>query len=185
MMLSSLWLTRLFSPDPIKLASDEAPSRAEMKAEAHFNVEDKDWKTFEKSLRGKQFQEAILKHPDADKKLQGYVKNFGAFLRAKDVVAQMPSRSSSGSYKIKKLPWGRLACGCKDWQYVHSIRGTDCDHIKAVKMMKMKAASPLGAAAGVLMARNIQKGKTESTKGNVMKENVMRLRMGMPLLPVR
>lgn len=183
-MLSSAFWERMFG-EPIKLASPENPSKAELKAEAHFNIDTKDWKSFEKSLRGKAFQKAILEHPDADAKLKKYVKNVGSYLKAKEVVAVVPSRSRSAKYKIKVLPSGRMGCGCKDWQYVHSVNGTDCDHIKAVKMMKSKMSSAMQVARGVARMRRYHRNKNEGVKGNTMEENVKRLRLDMPLLPVK
>ncbi len=168
-----------------KLSSLTNPTKAELKAEAHFGVDKKDWKDFEKTLRGSGFQKAILNHPKSDEKLQKYVKNFGAYLRAKDVVTSIPSRSkATKSYKIKKLPSGRMGCGCRDWQYVHSVNGTDCDHIKAVKAMKQKLSSSK-AMLGAGFSHLYHHGKAELKKGKVMEDNVKRLRLGLPLEPVK
>lgn len=168
-----------------KLASLGDPSKAELKAEAHFGVDEKNWKLFEKSLRGKEFQQAILKHPDADSKLRKYVRNYGGYLRSTDTIETVPSRSSGKIYRIKKLPSGRLGCGCKDWQFVHSVKGTDCDHIRAAKAMTSKVASLYQAARGAGQMHRFHKSKTELKKSKVMEENVLRLRSGMPLVPLK
>jgi hypothetical protein len=184
-MASTLLFLQAFSDGIFKLSSLGAPSKAELKAESHFGVDEKNWAAFEKSLRGKEFQRAVLKHPDADSKLRKYVRTFGGYLRSKDIVGNIPSRSSGKTYRIKKLPSGRLGCGCKDWQYVHSVKGTDCDHIRAAKAMKAKVASLYQAARGAGQMHKFHKSQAESKKGKVMQENVLRLRQGMPMLPVK
>jgi len=104
------------------------------KAEAFHTAEVKDWPGFEKDLMNRPFQRAMLGHDLTDPKLKKYVKNYGGQLTSKTIIAVAPSRTTEGKeYKVKVLPSGRLACECKDWQFHHSVRRTDCDHIKAVK----------------------------------------------------
>jgi hypothetical protein len=184
-MPSTLLLLQAFSDGILKLSSLASPSKAELKAESHFGVDEKNWRAFEKSLRGKEFQQAVLKHPDADSKLRKYVRNFGGYLRSKDTVGTVPSRSSGKVYQLKKLPSGRIGCGCKDWQYVHSVKGTDCDHIRVARAMKTKVSSLYQAARGAGQMHKFHKSQTELKKGKLMQENVLRLRQGMPLLPVK
>lgn len=122
-------------------------SKSMQRAESFHNAEVKDWPGFEKDLRNKHFQKAMLSHDLTDEKLKKYVKNYGGQLQSKSIIAFAPSRSDKQKeYKIKVLPTGRLACECKDWQYHHSVRKSDCDHIKAVKhfykagLVKMSSA---------------------------------------------
>lgn len=119
-----------FSEELVKLAAKEH----KVKAEAFHTAEVKDWPGFEKDLTSKPFQRAMLGHDLTDPKLKKYVKNVGGMLTSKTIIAVAPSRTEKAKeYKIKVLPTGRLACECKDWQYHHSVRKTDCDHIKAVR----------------------------------------------------
>lgn len=183
-------MLKAFHNELEKFGSLANPTKAEIRAEAHFGVDKKNWPSFEKDLRSKAFQKAILSHPDSDKKLKRYVKNVGDYKRSKEVVGVAPSRThEKKTYTIKQLPTGRWACGCKDWQYVHSVKTTDCDHITALKaiyqqMGKTKKASIYQVARGAGIMHRMQKGKKEKTKGSIMQENVTRLRTGMPLLPV-
>lgn len=116
----------------------------QMKAELHHGTAKKDWKALEKNLKGKRFQKALSEHPGTDAKLKAYVQNYGGYLSSKDVVGNVLSRTSPKAYVVKKLPSGRLACNCRDWQYVHSVKGTDCAHIKSLS--KTKTSSVLFAA---------------------------------------
>ena len=117
------------------IAKVAAPAAA--LAASHFKSDSKDWKSFEANLGKKAFQKAVTKHPEADEKLKKYVKEYGAYVTSRNVVKKVPSLTSpSASYEVKKLPSGRLGCGCKDWQFKHSINGTDCKHIKALKTME-------------------------------------------------
>lgn len=119
-----------FSNELLKIAAMKPAARA---SEFHKSTV-KDWQGFEKNLKSKPFQQAMLKHQETDPKLQKYVKNFGGLIKSKEVIAIAPSRTTKEQqYKVKVLPTGRLACECKDWQYHHSVRKTDCDHIKAVR----------------------------------------------------
>jgi hypothetical protein len=119
-----------FSHELVKIAAKEHKE----KAEAFHTAQVKDWPGFEKDLLSKPFQRAMLGHELTDPKLKKYVKNYGGQLISKSIIAVAPSRTEKGKeYKVKVLPSGRLACECKDWQYHHSVRRSDCDHIKAVK----------------------------------------------------
>lgn len=116
-----------------KLEKRAASLYDEMAAE-HHRAPTKDWALFEKNLRTAKFQKAVLAHPESVDKLREYVKNVGGYLRAKNTVGKVLSRSNPGSvHRIKELPSGRLGCGCKDWQYSHSVKGSDCAHVKAFK----------------------------------------------------
>lgn len=119
-----------FSNELLKIAAMKPAA----KASAFHQAEVKDWPGFEKDLANKAFQNAMLKHQSTDPKLKKYVKNFGGLLKSKEILAIAPSRTEkTREYKVKVLSSGRLACECKDWQYHHSVRKTDCDHIKAVR----------------------------------------------------
>jgi len=140
------------------------------KADAHHSADEKDWHSFEKNLNAMGFQKAVMGHPDSDAKLKKYVKNFGGYLKSRDVVAVMPSRTSSKIYKVKELASGRLACGCKDWQYYHSVRNSDCDHINDAR------ASGMIKRAGVLWgARVLGKAKKEWDEGVEAKQLMKKL----------
>ncbi len=119
-----------FVTEFVKLSATKSMQRAN----AFHKAEVKDWPGFESDLKNKHFQKAMLKHDGTDAKLQKYVKNFGGSLTSKSVIAIAPSRTDKKQeYKIKVLPTGRLSCECRDWQYHHSVRKSDCDHIKAVR----------------------------------------------------
>lgn len=121
-----------FSNELLKIAAMGPAGRAS----AFHKAKVKDWPGFEKDLKSKPFQQAMVKHEETDPKLKKYVKNFGGLLKSKEIIAIAPSRTEKAKeYKVKVLPTGRLACECKDWQYHHSVRKTDCDHIKAVRTM--------------------------------------------------
>lgn len=95
---------------------------------------DGSWKDFEKKLKTKSFQNEVLRTTD-DPKLKMYVQNFGGALNSKDLKAYVQSTSNSKKdHQVKKLPSGRLSCTCRDWQYKHSTRDTDCRHIKRYQM---------------------------------------------------
>ena len=126
------------------------------KAQMHHASPDKDWVGFEENLASKGFQKAISGHPVSDDKLKQYVKNYGGYLTSKKVVASVPSRTGDHSYEIRKLPGGRLGCGCKDWQYKHSWKGTDCDHIYGLNKDKT-ASRAIRAIGGALMANTLKK----------------------------
>jgi len=102
------------------------------RAKKFAKTDKKDWKLFEKLIKNKRFQAGILESKLADKKLKSYAKNFGDYAASKKTLAKVPSERISKTYLIKKLPDGRLGCGCKDWQYVRSHQGTDCKHIRSL-----------------------------------------------------
>lgn len=113
--------------------------RAVNQVEGHHRARKKNWSKFEKSLKSKMFQRAVVEHDLSDEKLKEYSKQYGSYLSTRKSVGSIPSRSSEGkSYKVKELPGGRLACGCKDWQYKHSHQGTDCAHVKEFKANQAK-----------------------------------------------
>ena len=148
----------------------------------------RDWKLFEKKVKSKGFREAVLAHPEADAKLRRYTKALGSYKDSKEVVGMVPSRSTGKLHTVKKMASGRLGCDCKDWQYIHSHRNSDCSHIKELSGGMEKVSieiHPLTyVGAGVSMAHMIHKANKEYTKGKTMEENVKRLHLGMPLAPV-
>lgn len=157
-----------------------------MKLELHHQADKKDWGKFEKNLKAKGFQQAALGHPESDKKLKKYVKNFGGYLNSKEVVGVVPSRSSSKMYKVKQLETGRLGCNCKDWQYKHSVKGTDCDHIKELKQGLVKVSYALatlarGAASARKLSRMGDVASKSKMEGALSRENERRLYTGEPL----
>jgi hypothetical protein len=158
------------------------------KADAHFIEEVKDWGVFEKNLKAKGFQKAVLGHPEADAKLKRYVKNFGGYLNSKDILGKVSSRTGFKSYTIKKLPNGRLGCNCKDWQYAHSTRNSDCWHVAEFKThgKEKTSASPVSLLArGLGTARRLDKGEKEKLKGRVASENVRRIHAGQLPISIR
>lgn len=160
-------------------------STPKMKVELHHSDTHKNWKGFEKNLKAKGFQKETLKHPASDEKLKKYVENYGGYLSSKKVVGSVPSRSSGKMYKVKELPNGRMGCNCKDWQYKHSHKGTDCDHIEELKQGLEKASGTSlleGAARGVAFSRTLDKMKDQAERGKLIHENVRRLGTGEPLI---
>lgn len=152
---------------------EKIAATAAQKADMHHGASVKDWKEFEKALGSQAFQKAILKHSDSDDKLKRYVKNVGGHKKSKDIVGVAPSRTSSNTYDVKQLPKGRWSCGCKDWQYVHSVKNTDCDHIKALKAIyqqqgKNKVSSiPLALIGGAVLHDRLNNSVKEYKKGVV------------------
>lgn len=123
--------------------------KQEVKAERHFETPDPDWNSFVKNLKSKHFQDAVKSHPQADEKLQAYVKNYGGYLRSKDHVATLTSADTGRKYRIKQVGT-RLGCNCGDWQYKKSVQGGDCKHIKSLKQSKLlKTAGLPGALLAV------------------------------------
>lgn len=120
---------------------------AEEKVQAHHQAEKKDWKGFEQSLRSDAFRRAVLKAAESDPKLKKYVRTFGAYQGSQDVVAEIKSKDSGRRYKIKDLHNGRLGCSCRDWQFIHSVRGGDCKHIKSLKQSRMLRKTAFAQAA--------------------------------------
>jgi hypothetical protein len=134
----------------LKLAFKLNPQgKAEVKAESHFSAEKPNWDGFVKNLKSTNFRKAILGAEQADPKLKKYVKNFGGYVSSKDELARIKSKDSGKTYIVKDLHSGRWGCNCGDWQYIHSVKGGDCKHIKSVKKSKLvKAASLTTAAQG-------------------------------------
>lgn len=143
-----------------KIAATQA-----QKADSHHKAEVKDWKLFEKNLTGATFQKSLLKHPNSDEKLKTYVKNYGGYIRSKDLVGRIPSRTSDKVYDIKKLPNGKLGCGCKDWQFIHSIKGTDCDHIAELKRKDKTSSVIPDIMRGATIVHKLRGAKEELNKG--------------------
>lgn len=127
-----------------KIASVHRP--ADLRVAEHLTAPTKDWKGLEKELKNPAFHAATLKNLGQvdDPKLRKYLEAYGAYASSKDFVAEMQSRTNPSTYyKIKKLPGGGFGCGCKDWQYVHSVNGTDCDHIEHMKkLVRQKGKRP-------------------------------------------
>jgi hypothetical protein len=162
-----------------------ASGNVKMKVDEHFK--DPHWPSFEKNLKSKRFQAEASGDKRADAKLQRYIKNYGGYVTSTDVVGVVPSRSGSKMYKIKRLKDGRLGCGCKDWQYVHSHKGTDCDHIEELKqgMEKDSAYSPTLRAAmqlnkGAVAVRRYQKGKKQLHHGREVEKTLRTLNEASP-----
>lgn len=111
--------------DELEKIAAEAPS---------FGLKDiRSWADFEDHLHRPEFRKEVFKNTD-DKKLKKYTKNVGGVRESKDLHAYVQSSSDKRKdYQIKKLPGGRLGCTCKDWQYIHSVKNTDCKHIKRYK----------------------------------------------------
>lgn len=103
------------------------------KVDAHLKAEIKDWRAFEKNLRSPRFAAEIRSREDADDKLKKYVTANNEYLKSKNIVTTVASRTSSKKYEVRRLKSGRLGCGCGDWQYKHSWKGTDCDHVQMAK----------------------------------------------------
>jgi len=91
------------------------------------------WKEFEKGLKSKDFQSKQLSATD-DPKLKKYIKNYGGVLVSKDLKAYVQSSSHPKKYhQVKAIQGGRFTCTCKDWQYSHSTKSTDCRHVDRYK----------------------------------------------------
>lgn len=116
-----------FAAELVKLA---ALSQSQARELVDTHHENQDWGAFEKNLRIKSFRQAVLLHPESDAKLKRYTKALGEYKTSNNVVGVVPSRTSNKLHKIKELSNGRLGCSCRDWQYMHSHRKTDCDHIQ-------------------------------------------------------
>jgi hypothetical protein len=140
-----------------KAAAEVKKPSPKKRADGFHTAEVKNWPGFEEDLKSLPFQRAMLKHEATDPKLAKYVKNFGGQLKSKSVIAFSPSRTDKDrEYKIKVLPTGRLACECKDWQYHHSVRKSDCDHIKAVRAIYKAGLVKTGAPALKLFAQGMK-----------------------------
>lgn len=121
-----------FVDECIKIAAARlTPVQAKELVSTHHETQD--WKRFEKNLNTKMFRQAVLLDQDSNAKLKRYTKTLGEYKSSKIVVGVVPSRTSSKLYKVKELPNGRLGCSCKDWQYSHSHKKSDCDHIQELR----------------------------------------------------
>lgn len=153
-----------FKDELEKIAAAKKLDVSEFKAEAHLQSDQKDWKEFERDLRSPNFRRAVTTQTD-DPKLKRYVKSYGGYLASKDVVTTVPSRTSGKNYTIKRLETGRLACNCKDWQFKHSVKGTDCDHIRAARksgLLKISSIVRGMGAARILANANDPQRKAQS-----------------------
>lgn len=167
----------------VALVKISAALTAKEKIEQHHDAFDKDWGKFEKNLKSKSFRQAAIEHPQSDSKLKRYIKNFGGYVASKDVVGVVPSRTKGKLYRIKELPNGRLGCNCKDWQFHHSVRQSDCDHIKELKQGLEKRSSMSSIARGMAAARAYDKSQRTKEQGKLTNENIRRLYSGEPLIP--
>lgn len=156
----------------------------ETRAESHLMSEKKDWKSFERDLGSKKFRQAVISAAEADPKLKKYVRVFGALKASKDVVAEIKG-SSGKTYQVKDLHTGRLGCTCRDWQFIHSVKGGDCKHIKQLKksglMKKLAFVQPL-IQAGAQTYRLEAKHKKIREQGLQSKE-VLKSMTPKPSLP--
>jgi hypothetical protein len=134
-----------FADEFVKIA--KALTNAQ-KADMHHRSDAKDWSMFENELNSKGFQKAVTKHELTDEKLKKYVESYGAYLLSKKVVGKVPSRTGPHHHEIRKIPGGRLGCGCRDWQYKGSWSGKDCHHIRTLN--KEKTSSVVNSAAHAL-----------------------------------
>jgi len=138
--------------------------KAKVKAEEHFEAGTKDWKTFEKNLKGKNFQNVVVKDARADDKLKRYTQAMGDYLTSKKVFAKVPSQATGKQYTVKEMSNGRLGCNCKDWQFKHSHAGGDCKHIDEVAALR-KTSGAIGAVLNSALATNrVQKMQAKGLK---------------------
>lgn len=140
------------------------PPKFQRKADLFHDAELKNWPQFERDLKTKGFQKAMLSHGLSDDKLKSYVQNYGAFLTARKVVGKVKSFSSSKMHTIKKLPGGRLGCSCRDWQFKHSHQGTDCKHIRSLAQ-GTKVASMRSIDRDVLKSFRLELEKLSARRG--------------------
>lgn len=108
-----------------------------VKVRQHFEAQTPDWKAFEKNMRSPTFRAAILKTQEADPTLKRYIRTFGEYQGSKDEIGKLKSKDSGRTYTIKDLHNGRWGCNCGDWQFVRSVHGGNCKHIKSLKQSKM------------------------------------------------
>ena len=108
---------------------------ATLRAAEHLTAPNKDWKKIDKEMKNPSFRmEALsLVKRVEDPKLRRYIRNVAAYNSEKSILGEVESRSKPGSFhKVKQLP-NRLGCSCKDWQYIHSTKRSDCHHIRVYK----------------------------------------------------
>lgn len=151
-------------------------SKADRKVSAHLQAEkqDKKWLSFNRSLKNPVFQQSAAAHPDADAKLKKYVENYGALVQSKEIVGRVKSTTTpSKTYTLKKLPGGRVGCTCKDWQFIHSINGTDCKHIKRMQLLT-KTSTVQAFTAGLGFSHKLHHDLAEGQKGKAVKQVLRR-----------
>lgn len=114
----------------------------------HFGVS-RQWSDFNKKLKSKDFQAAVVSDTRSDDKLKTFVNAIAMREQAKGPSLKAVS-DTSGSYKIRYHPSAdRFSCTCPDWTYKRSHDDkSDCKHIERVKsssretlMAKTKSAS--------------------------------------------
>ena len=98
-----------------------------------------DWDRLTTRSRAKGFVDAVEQNPFADKELRKYVRAMH-LLQTSPTTATVPSLTSGKSYRLRKLPSGRIGCTCADWRYKKSHKGGDCKHVRAYKAMEKTAA---------------------------------------------
>jgi len=170
-----------------KLAAAFAPSTNDIRyVEKHLLSDQKDWDAFNKSLRRKGTQRAVMDSPLADQKLKAYVTNYGQLVRSRNVVANVRSKSDPAEgYTIKKLPSGRLGCTCKDWQFKQSFSGGDCKHIKYLGAFKPIGKIKTGSVSksvflsilrGKRLANNASQWAVMSESAREKRENMIKIK---------
>lgn len=160
----------------------------EERVKRHFRSNDPDWDDFRRGLRSRKFQKLVLDHKKSDPKLRRYVNNYGGYLTSRETVGRVRSDDSGRTYAIRKLKNGRLACGCGDWQYRHSHRGTDCKHLKEyLGMSKLKEAAatllPAVSQAGQAYFKNMRRfkdGTVHRAQEKFIEEDVKKRRQEKP-----
>lgn len=160
--------------DLIKLAFKPVTPKFKVEEFHATPKKDKDWKRFEGNLRSKGFVALLKADPRTDPKLSHYATALHEYKVSKKVEGKVPSRTEFGtSHKIKRLPDGRLGCDCGDWQYKHSHKGSDCDHIKKFKGIEKAAAiHPLakGLQRGVKLYDFANRSANQWNRGSEAKE---------------
>jgi len=161
-------LAKIGGLEKVALLATTPKMKAKEKAERHFSTSDPNWGEFEENLKSKHFQREVSGHPMADDKLKKYVKNYGGYLSSKDVLGEEKSETTPGrKYKIKKVG-RRTACGCGDFQYVHSHRGGDCKHVAKFKKeslaQKVKAAFVADLLHAATLADKVNRRSEKQTR---------------------
>lgn len=135
-----------------------------------------DWKEFERSLRSPAFRAQALQDTD-DPKLKQYIKNVGGVKSSKDLHAYVQSSTNpKKDYQVKQLPGGRYGCTCKDWQYNHSTKKTDCKHVKRYKQYLQGKVKESSMDLGMFRAFGDELQKIAARRG--LKEVAKHLKAG-------